>query len=63
VRQLIDQIGSAELLLYGSDYPHRYAHGNDELLAALSPEQAEQIRCGNAAAWYRLDERVPAARV
>jgi hypothetical protein len=50
--QLIEQTRAPELLLLSSDYPHMTNHGNDELLAALTPEQAERVRWSNAADWY-----------
>jgi predicted TIM-barrel fold metal-dependent hydrolase len=62
LQYLLDQLGSDELLLYASDYPHRYAHGNGELLDALTAEQAERVRWANAWDLYRLDEHAVAAR-
>jgi predicted TIM-barrel fold metal-dependent hydrolase len=59
--QLIEQLGSDELLMLGSDFPHRYRHGNDEVLVALSLEQRERVLWRNAWELYRLDGRVPAA--
>jgi predicted TIM-barrel fold metal-dependent hydrolase len=50
--QLIEQTRAPELLLFSSDYPHATNHGNDELLAALTPEHADRVRWSNAADWY-----------
>jgi len=41
--QLLEHIDSEDVLIYGSDFPHRYAHGNEELLMAVSPEHAHRI--------------------
>lgn len=50
--QLLDQIDSETILMYGSDHPHRYAHANDELLAAVGFAHAERIRWQNACDLY-----------
>jgi predicted TIM-barrel fold metal-dependent hydrolase len=53
--QVIEQIGSDEMLLYASDYPH--AHASDPggaLLPDLPEPLAERIRGGNARALYGL---------
>jgi predicted TIM-barrel fold metal-dependent hydrolase len=57
IDEVLEQIGSDELLMYGSDHPHRYLHGNVSLLARLSPEQAERVRWQNAAECYGLAGR------
>jgi predicted TIM-barrel fold metal-dependent hydrolase len=58
--QLLEHLGSDDLLMFGSDYPHRYPHGNEELLAALSDEQRERVLWRNASDWYGLDALVRA---
>jgi predicted TIM-barrel fold metal-dependent hydrolase len=55
--QMVGQLGSDELLLFGSDYPHDYGGGVDELFEVLTPAQAERVLAGNAAETYRLAER------
>jgi predicted TIM-barrel fold metal-dependent hydrolase len=53
--QVVDQIGSDEMLLYASDYPH--AHTVDperSLLPDLPPELARKVRSENARSFYRL---------
>jgi predicted TIM-barrel fold metal-dependent hydrolase len=60
--QIVDQLGSDDLLLYATDYPHW--HGDDELDATppsqaglpieLSPERSRKILSENARSWYRL---------
>ncbi len=53
--QVIDQIGSDDLLLYASDYPHLHDADPDQLLFPdLSPTLAQKIRTENARAFYRL---------
>jgi predicted TIM-barrel fold metal-dependent hydrolase len=55
---VIGQLGSDELLMYSSDFPHRYDDGAERLLAALEPEQARRVRWSNGCECYRLSERV-----
>ena len=53
--QVLDQLGSDELLLFSTDYPH--AHDADPqraLLAGLPAPRARKIRAANARAFYRL---------
>ena len=53
LRQIVEQIGSDEMLLYGSDYPH--LHGSENaLFAALPVALEEKIRSENARSFYRL---------
>jgi len=57
LRALLDHIGSDDMLMYSSDYPHKYLHGNDELLSVPALESREKIRWRTAAALYGLDVR------
>jgi predicted TIM-barrel fold metal-dependent hydrolase len=59
LEQVLEQLGSDELLLYGSDYPRRYPE-TDALLEGLPPDLARRVAHENAAAWYPLGERLPA---
>ncbi len=53
--QIIDQIGSEELLLYASDYPHLHAADPEETLLRHLPETLVQKICNeNARRFYRL---------
>jgi len=53
--QIIDQLGSDEMLLYASDYPHVHATTPEEtLLPALPESLARKILSENARALYRL---------
>jgi predicted TIM-barrel fold metal-dependent hydrolase len=67
LRQIVDQLGSDELLMYATDYPHWHADddGHDGkamptgLPIELSEERTRKILSENARAWYRL---APASR-
>ncbi len=52
--QAIDQIGSDEVLMYSSDYPHRHVAEPSRLLDLVTPHHAAKIRSGNARALYGL---------
>ncbi|MFN8522248.1 MAG: amidohydrolase family protein [Chloroflexota bacterium] len=57
-RQLVEtvhQLGSEEMLLFATDYPHRHtADAEQDLLRHLSPDLARKIRGENARALYGL---------
>jgi predicted TIM-barrel fold metal-dependent hydrolase len=53
--QAIDQIGSDDVLMYASDYPHQHAVEPQRLLDVVSPEHVERILSRNACALYGLD--------
>jgi predicted TIM-barrel fold metal-dependent hydrolase len=57
LEQLLEQLGSDELLIYGSDFPHRYPTGED-LLAGLPADRVEQVRWRSAWNWYGLERRL-----
>jgi predicted TIM-barrel fold metal-dependent hydrolase len=53
--RVIDQLGSDDLLMFSSDYPHR--HSREELAAipaGLPARLADRMRSGNAREHYRL---------
>jgi len=53
--QVIAQLGSDDMLLYASDYPHQHVSDAETgLLGHVSPGLAQKIRTDNAKAWYRL---------
>jgi uncharacterized protein len=52
------QLGSDEMLMFGSDYPHVYDHGVQPLLDVLTSEQRDRVLWGNAADLYGLGERI-----
>jgi predicted TIM-barrel fold metal-dependent hydrolase len=52
---IIDQIGSDDMLLFATDYPH--AHASDPVetfMPGLPPPLARKVGGENARAWYRL---------
>jgi hypothetical protein len=55
--EIIEQMGSDEMLMYASDYPHLHAETPDEILGQLRKTTARKIRGENARAFYRLDGR------
>ena len=53
--QLVDRIGSEDMLLFATDYPHRHDDGSElALLEDLPAGLARKILHANAAALYRL---------
>ncbi len=51
--EVVDQIGSEDMLLFASDYPHRHASDPAEQLLARLPEGlARKVGDENARAWY-----------
>jgi predicted TIM-barrel fold metal-dependent hydrolase len=52
--EVIEQLGSEDILLYASDYPHVHHADVRELLRDLPPGLAGKIASENARAWYRL---------
>lgn len=56
LKQVIDQIGSDDVLLFATDYPHAQFATRDEVtLAALSDPLRTKILAENARAFYRLE--------
>lgn len=54
-QESLAQLGSDDLLLYASDYPHQHAASVEEaLLPLLSEGAAQKIARENARAWYHL---------
>jgi uncharacterized protein len=67
VRSFLDQLGSLDMLLYASDYPHWHRHdARAALLDFLSPDERRQVLCDNPRRTYRMndvpDERRPDER-
>jgi predicted TIM-barrel fold metal-dependent hydrolase len=58
VAELVDHLGSDEMLMYASDFPHRHRSDTEALLADLSETQLERIRWSNAAECFRIDGRL-----
>jgi predicted TIM-barrel fold metal-dependent hydrolase len=58
-QQLLDiyhQLGTDELLMFSSDYPHNSGPGAERLLSLLRNEQRERVLWHNAAALYEFDQ-------
>jgi uncharacterized protein len=65
VDRFLTQLGSVEMLLFASDYPHwHYGDVERSLLQHLSPAERERVLRGNAGRLYRfigVDEEDPAS--
>jgi uncharacterized protein len=51
-----EQMGSEEILMFGSDYPHVYDEGVEPLLEQLTPGQRRRVLWDNAAELYGLKQ-------
>jgi predicted TIM-barrel fold metal-dependent hydrolase len=56
---VIAQLGSEQLLMFGSDHPHVYPRGVEEVLAQMPAEAADRVLWANAWDWYDLGNRLP----
>lgn len=54
VREALDLIDAATMLMYASDHPHDHGSGQQRLLAALTGAERDAVLSGNAASWYAL---------
>jgi uncharacterized protein len=54
---LFDEVHARDVLMFGSDYPHRYDAPAAELLAGLSPPDRDRVLWHNASSWFALDAR------
>ena len=55
MQEVVDQLGSDQMLLYTSDYPHVHAFDAEEVLLAHLPQALQvKIRSENARSLYRL---------
>ena len=53
--EIVDQLGSDDLLMFSTDYPHwHFAEPEQALPTGLSPTQERKILRDNARAFYRL---------
>lgn len=55
VRQILDQIGAGDVLMFASDFPHHHGGERERLLDALTAEERSAVLHGNARDFYRLD--------
>jgi predicted TIM-barrel fold metal-dependent hydrolase len=60
LEQILQQFASNEMLMFGSDYPHRYEGRREDLLDHLSVDEAQRVRWSNAWDCFSLESRVPA---
>lgn len=51
---VIDQIGADSMMMFGSDFPHRYPTKPRDLLKQLAPERRDAVGWKNAQECYRL---------
>jgi predicted TIM-barrel fold metal-dependent hydrolase len=58
LREVLEHLGTDNMLLYASDYPHDHGSSPDRLLAVLSPPQAVRLLGSNALECCRLDQRL-----
>jgi predicted TIM-barrel fold metal-dependent hydrolase len=59
VLTVIEQIGSDDVLMYASDFPHEHGSDPAALVARLDPALAAKVRHGNAARCYRRPVAAP----
>jgi predicted TIM-barrel fold metal-dependent hydrolase len=52
--EVVARLGSDEMLMYSSDYPHVHAESPVEILAGLPAETARKIKSENARSFYHL---------
>ncbi len=62
LERTIDQIGSDDMLLFSTDYPHQHFEGTNALPAALSGTLESKVLAENALATYTRLSQLPAAR-
>jgi predicted TIM-barrel fold metal-dependent hydrolase len=55
MERLLEHMVPEAVLMYSSDYPHRYEPALDTLLSCLTPHQRERVLGGTARDLYRLD--------
>jgi predicted TIM-barrel fold metal-dependent hydrolase len=60
--QVIAHIGSDDMLMFASDYPHLHQSDPETLLPLLSPVHREKFLRSNAWSFYALEDRVTARR-
>jgi predicted TIM-barrel fold metal-dependent hydrolase len=54
MKQILDWLGSEDMLMFASDYPHLHADDMDALLAIMSPAMRANVMADTARRWYRL---------
>jgi predicted TIM-barrel fold metal-dependent hydrolase len=54
VREMVEQLGSDGMLMFGSDYPHRYPAADDLLRRIAAAGAADGVMWGNAERCFPL---------
>ncbi|MQA80102.1 MAG: amidohydrolase family protein [Streptosporangiales bacterium] len=62
VMTIVDQIGSDDVLMYGTDFPHDHGCDPMALVDRLPPAAADKVRYGNATRCYRLAPLSPTSQ-
>ena len=57
LREVVEQIGSDEMLMFSSDYPHTHGRDPGQILDALEPAVRAKVLAGNADSFYGLSAR------
>ena len=57
LREVFEQIGSDELLMFSSDYPHDHGRAPDQILAGIPAALHAKILADNASSFYALSDR------
>jgi predicted TIM-barrel fold metal-dependent hydrolase len=55
---VISQLRSDDMLMYASDYPHKYGDNSPDIREFLSAPQTERLMWANAWSCYRLERRL-----
>jgi uncharacterized protein len=55
LRRVLDELGSEDVLMFASDFPHQYPPPADDLLSVLTEQEREKVLWSNAVECYRLD--------
>jgi uncharacterized protein len=54
MRRILGWLGTEDLLMYASDYPHLHTDDLHTLLGLMSPGMQAKVMAGTARHWYRL---------
>jgi predicted TIM-barrel fold metal-dependent hydrolase len=54
MRKIVEWLGSEEILMFATDYPHWHDDDLAEFLGLLSPTMRSNVMAESARAWYRL---------
>ena len=54
MEKALDWLGSDDMLMFATDYPHRHDDDIAEFLGLLTPDAQRKLMADNARTWYRL---------